>query len=239
MHRTRNAAYGQPYRGFESLPLRHPTPLRGYGRQTTYTRSAIFTKTLTVTAEQMPLTNRNPLALFYSSFLFGNLAVPYYYVVLGILLPNPLTIMLQVFLWLAACTTLLLLTLITRTRVEQVLARRLGRIFRPLLVSAVIIAALISWQIELAISSFPLILPVEYWSSLIKISIIATAVAFLVIISAAPSRLERFLAARLSRSNKWFVANRTLGFLVLAAGLFLVGSELYQFYFLLLPTWHH
>jgi hypothetical protein len=26
MHRTRNAAYGQPYRGFESLPLRHPTP---------------------------------------------------------------------------------------------------------------------------------------------------------------------------------------------------------------------
>src|SRR5437870_5566393 len=22
-HRTRNAAYGQPYRGFESLPLRH------------------------------------------------------------------------------------------------------------------------------------------------------------------------------------------------------------------------
>ena len=23
MHRTRNAAYGQPYRGFESLPLRH------------------------------------------------------------------------------------------------------------------------------------------------------------------------------------------------------------------------
>src|SRR5215472_19199531 len=23
MHRTRNAAYGQPYRGFKSLPLRH------------------------------------------------------------------------------------------------------------------------------------------------------------------------------------------------------------------------
>src|SRR5271166_6473742 len=30
MHRTRNAAYGQPYRGFESLPLRHPSPLRGF-----------------------------------------------------------------------------------------------------------------------------------------------------------------------------------------------------------------
>src|ERR1700729_3266998 len=27
MHRTRNAAYGQPYRGFESLPLRHFLPL--------------------------------------------------------------------------------------------------------------------------------------------------------------------------------------------------------------------
>ena len=25
MHRTRNAAYGQPYRGFESLPLRQKT----------------------------------------------------------------------------------------------------------------------------------------------------------------------------------------------------------------------
>ena len=24
MRRTRNAKYGQPYRGFESLPLRHP-----------------------------------------------------------------------------------------------------------------------------------------------------------------------------------------------------------------------
>jgi hypothetical protein len=40
-------------------------------------------------------------------------------------------------------------------------------------------------------------------------------------------------------SNKWFIANRTLGYLVLAAGLFLVGSELYQYYFLPLPTWHH
>ena len=28
MHRTRNAAYGQPYRGFESLPLRHDYAFR-------------------------------------------------------------------------------------------------------------------------------------------------------------------------------------------------------------------
>ncbi len=27
MRRTRNAKYGQPYRGFESLPLRHPPPI--------------------------------------------------------------------------------------------------------------------------------------------------------------------------------------------------------------------
>src|SRR5580704_838181 len=27
MHRTRNAAYGQPYRGFESLPLRQPNKI--------------------------------------------------------------------------------------------------------------------------------------------------------------------------------------------------------------------
>ena len=187
----------------------------------------------------MRLTNRNSLALFYSSFVFGSLAVPYYYVALGILIPNPLTIMPQIFLLLAASTTLLLLTLITRTRVEQVLANRLGRFFRPLLVAAVIIAAVLSWQIELAIASFPLILPVEYWSNLIEISVLATAVAFVVLIFAPPSRLERFLAARFNRSNKWFIANRTLGYLVLAAGLFLVGSELYQYYFLPLPTWHH
>src|SRR3989440_6897527 len=30
MHRTRNAAYGQPYRGFESLPLRHDLKYRYY-----------------------------------------------------------------------------------------------------------------------------------------------------------------------------------------------------------------
>src|SRR5215475_11473384 len=29
-HRTRNAAYGQPYRGFESLPLRHFQSLSGH-----------------------------------------------------------------------------------------------------------------------------------------------------------------------------------------------------------------
>ena len=187
----------------------------------------------------MRLTNRNPLALFYSSFLFGSLVVPYYYVALGILIPNPLTVMLKVFLLLAAGTTLLLLTLITRTRVEQALANRLGRIFQPLLVAAVMIAAVISWRIELAIASFPLILPVEYWFNLIEISAIATAVAFVVIIAAPPSRLERFLATRFDRSNKWSVANRTLGYLTLAAGLFLAGSELYQFYFFPLPTWHH
>ena len=34
MHRTRNAAYGQPYRGFESLPLRHPArDLRTFQRR--------------------------------------------------------------------------------------------------------------------------------------------------------------------------------------------------------------
>ena len=186
----------------------------------------------------MLATKRNALALFYSSFLFGSLAVPYHYLAIGILIPNPLTIMLQGFLLLPAGTTVLLLTLITRTRVEQALANRLGRIFRPLLITVVIIAAVLSWQIELAIASFPLILPVEYWSNLIEISAIATTVAFVVTISAPPSRLERSLAARFSRSNKWFIANRTLGYLVLAAGIFLVGSELYQFYFLPLPTFH-
>jgi hypothetical protein len=40
----------------------------------------------------------------------------------------------------------LLLTLITRTRVEQALANRLGRIFRPLLITVVIIAASLSWR---------------------------------------------------------------------------------------------
>ena len=38
MHRTRNAAYGQPYRGFESLPLRQnlqkpPTKLAEWAKE--------------------------------------------------------------------------------------------------------------------------------------------------------------------------------------------------------------
>jgi hypothetical protein len=46
----------------------------------------------------MYLTKRNPLALFYSSFLFGSLAVPYYYFAIGILIHDPLITLLQVFL---------------------------------------------------------------------------------------------------------------------------------------------
>ena len=32
MHRTRNAAYGQPYRGFESLPLRQSNKINNLSR---------------------------------------------------------------------------------------------------------------------------------------------------------------------------------------------------------------
>ena len=186
----------------------------------------------------MRLTKRNPLALFYSSFVFGSLAVPYFYLGFGILSHDPLVPLLQVFLWLAACTTLLLLTLITRTRVERALADRLGRIFRPLLIAVVVIAAAFLWLIGLAIAQFPLMLPVEYWSSLIQISAIATAVVLIVMISAPPSRLERFLAARFSRDNKWYIAHRALGCVMLAASLFFAGSELYQYYFLPIPAFH-
>jgi hypothetical protein len=183
----------------------------------------------------MRLTNRNPLALFYSSFLFGSLAVPYYYLALGFLIHEPITTALQVFLWLAACTTLLLLILIARTRLEQMLAKILGRFFRPFLIVAVTIAAALSWQIELGIASFPLMLPVEYWSSLIEASAIATAIAFVVVISTPPSRLERFLSARFTCENKWCVA---IGCLLLVLGFIFVGWEFYQLYFLPLPNFH-
>jgi hypothetical protein len=183
----------------------------------------------------MSPTNRNSLALFYSSFIFGSLAVPYYYLALGFLIREPITTMLQVFLWLAACTTLLLLILIARTRLEQMLAKILGRFFRPFLIMAVIIAAALSWQIELAIASFPLMLPVEYWSSLIEASAIATAIAFVVIVSTPPSRLESFLSARFTCENKSHLA---IGCLLLVLGFIFVGSELFQFYFLPIPTFH-
>jgi hypothetical protein len=183
----------------------------------------------------MRLTNRNPLALFYSSFLFGSLAVPYYYLALGFLIHEPVTTMLQVFLWLAACTTLLLLILIARTRLEQMLAKILGRFFRPFLIVAVIIAAALSWQVALAIASFPLMLPVEYWSSLIEASAIATAIAFVVLVSTPPSRLESFLSARFTCENKWYLA---IGCLLLVLGFIVAGSELFQFYFLPIPTFH-
>jgi len=49
---------------------------------------------------------------------------------------------------------------------------------------------------------------------------------------------ERFLAARFSRGDKRYIANRVLGCLILATGLIFVCSKLYEFYFLPIPTWH-
>jgi hypothetical protein len=186
----------------------------------------------------MRLTNRNPLALLYSSFLLGSIAVPYLYLTLRILIHNPLTAMLQVVLWLAACTTLLLMTWITRTRLEQALGNKLGKFFRPLLITAVIVAMALSWLIELGIANFALLVPIEYWVNLIVVSAIATAVTFIIISFAPPSRLERFLAARFGRGNKRYIVYRMLGCLVLAMGCIFVCSKLYEFYFLLVPTWH-
>ena len=96
------------------------------------------------------------------------------------------------------------LTLIARTKVERALANRLGRIFRSLLITIVT---------ELAMASFPPLLPVEYWFSLLGVSAIATAVAFMIIVSAPPHGRKDFsrpaLAAatngtlRTSRSAIW------------------------------------
>src|SRR5216683_5731222 len=69
MHRTRNAAYGQPYRGFESLPLRHPSPCRATGGRPPEDRQGegclrtaygIPASVRGTTRGRLPLENRGP-----------------------------------------------------------------------------------------------------------------------------------------------------------------------------------
>src|SRR5258708_39231255 len=77
MHRTRNAAYGQPYRGFESLPLRHsrlepPTPgVTGFAPEaaaSVRSRSLFRPNPLSVrpalSSEQFPCLGPDPLHNF-------------------------------------------------------------------------------------------------------------------------------------------------------------------------------
>jgi hypothetical protein len=79
--------------------------------------------------------------------------------------------------------------------------------------------------IQSKIASYTLLLPVEYWYYPILFSAAATAIALIVIVATRPSRLERFIAGKLSRR----VAYRTAGYLALAIGLVFVCAKLYQY----------
>ena len=186
----------------------------------------------------MRLANRNPLAILYSSFLLGNILFPSYYIVLGFIVHTPFPAPLSVVLWVAACTTLLLLTLISRSKLENALTCKLGRGGRPIVITVVVAAMAMLWLIALAIANLPLMAPVEYWFSVIEVSSIATALAFIVIVFTPPSRLERFLASKFSRGNKSYIAYRAIGYLVLAVGIIFIGSKLYEYYFLPIPALH-
>ena len=184
------------------------------------------------------LARRSILAILYSSLIFGSLAVPYCYIAIGILIHNPITALTTVVLWLAACTSLLLLIFISRSNLEETLTNKLGKYFRPLLIAVVIVAMGISCFIELGVANFALLVSVEYWYNLIMISGVATAFAFVAIILTRPSRLEKSIAFRLSPGNKSHTTYRVIGYLVLAFGLIFVCSKMYEFYFLPITTWH-
>jgi hypothetical protein len=160
--------------------------------------------------------------------IFGSIASPYVYIALGALANLPLTSILIVVPWLMSCTSLLLLILISRSRLEAKLAHNIGPYFQPAIVAAVIVAMGNSYFIESKIANFTLLLPIEYWYYMIVVSGIATAAALVVIIAAPSSRLEKFIASKLSRGNKLFILYRTVGYLTLMIGLLFVFSRLYQ-----------
>jgi hypothetical protein len=86
-----------------------------------------------------------------------------------------------------------------------------------------------SYFIESKIANFTLLLPVEYWYYMIWISGAATVAALVVIIVAPPSRLEKFIATKLSRGNKSFIVYQAVGYLALTIVLLFVCSRLYQY----------
>jgi hypothetical protein len=142
----------------------------------------------------MRWTNRSFLAIAISSLLFGGIAVPYIYLAL-VWHTDPLRIV----TWLAPCTIFLGLILVSRSWIEEKLAHQWGFFFRFLIVTLTIGAFIYSFFFTWALSSITIFVPpLVDWFYLIVNSGIATLIAFVIIIAARPSRLEKIIAAKVS-----------------------------------------
>jgi hypothetical protein len=174
----------------------------------------------------MRWTNRSFLAIAISSLLFGGIAVPYIYLAL-VWRTDPLRIV----TWLAPCTIFLGLILVSRSWIEEKLAHQWGFFFRFLIVTLTIGALIYSFFFRWALSSITIFVPpVVDWFYLIVNSGIATLIAFVIIIAARPSRLEKIIAAKVSGYGTSPLLYRSAAYSTLLVGFIFASFQLYRYY---------
>ncbi len=174
----------------------------------------------------MRWTNRSFLAIAISSLLFGGIAVPYFYLAL-VWYTDPLSIV----IWLAPCTIFLGLILVSRSPIEEKLAHQWGFFFRFLIVTLTIGAFVYSFFFTWALSSITIFVPpVVDWFYLIVNSGIATLIAFVIIIAARPSRLEKIIAAKVSGYGTSSLLYRSAAYATLLVGFIFASFQLYRYY---------
>jgi hypothetical protein len=174
----------------------------------------------------MRWTNRSFLAIAISSLLFGGIAVPYIYLAL-VWHTDPLRIV----TWLAPCTIFLGLILVSRSWIEEKLAHQWGFFFRFLIVTLTIGALIYSFFFTWALSSITIFVPpVVDWFYLIVNSGIATLIAFVIIIAARPSRLEKIIAAKVSGYGIPPLLYRSAAYATLLVGFIFASFQLYRYY---------
>jgi hypothetical protein len=179
-------------------------------------------------------TERSILALLLASLVYGIIAAPWYWLGVYALHPAPGILFLgagaAADVLVAAATAVLLIMFIARTRLEEALARGLGRWFRPLALAVAALALAYVWLVQSMMAISPLGPSVEYWSNLISVAGGAAVVALAVCTATRPSRLERLMANRLSRGRASDVLYRAMGILVLMSALIFSGYQLYRVY---------
>lgn len=173
---------------------------------------------------------RNLLALLLASLVYGVIAAPWFWLGVYALVPPFREMLLVGGPWIAADTAVLLLMFIARTRLEEALALRLGRWFRPLALAVAALALAQLWLTESTMPAMPLAPEVEYWSSLVSVSGGAAVVALAICAATPRSRLERVIASRLSRGKRSNALYRAVAILALMSVLVFASYQLYRFY---------
>ena len=178
----------------------------------------------------MPAANRDVLSVLYSALMFGTILSPYGYITGGALSYFAPSVALIIISWLVTSTALLLLVFVSKTKLEERLATKVGRYWQPTITLAVIAALASTYFVESKIANFTLLESVEYWYYLTLITEAATALALGVIVATIPSRLEKSLAFLFSPRNRFHVFCRAVGFLVLLVVVIVAGYKLYEYY---------